>query len=250
MTRKEFEALLEEAFMAGYEDAESDLINESNNVKKEIDKHRDTSSAGEERSIDGFSKYDPNKIKTQNKKWLSNADPHHTNMTMDGSNDFYFVHRNKGANGKSSTPRGRIKVGDDDLLKERQNEKPKGSALKDHIKELKWLREEVFQEKLEEFQKEGIRKVIDAMKKEGSNKKAQNVVGKAFISSNSPTFNTKYKLDDPNTLPGINKVSKKHINNAIKYGTFHPYESYKAFKAFKKLKQDGILSDDFDKYTK
>lgn len=142
MERKEFEELLEAVYEEGYNQAELDLMNESNNVKKEIDKHRDTSSAGEDQGIDGFSKYDPNKIKTQNKKWLSNADPHHTNMTMDGSNDFYFVHRNKGANGKSSTPRGRIKVGDDDLLKERENEKPKGSALKDHIKELKWLREQ------------------------------------------------------------------------------------------------------------
>ena len=244
MTRDEFEALLEEAFMAGYEDAESDLINESNNVKKEIDKHRDTSSAGKERGIDGFSKYDPKKIKTKDAEWLNNADAHHTNMTMDGSNDFYFVRRNKGLNGKSSTPRGRIKVGGDDLLKERENEKPKGSALKDHIKELKWLREE----KLYDGAKEGIRRVLDGMKKQGCDNSTQRVVAKAFVSANSPTFNDKYKTNDPNALPGINKVSKKHINNALKYGVRHPYEFYKTMKAFKQLKKDGVLNDDIDKY--
>ena len=106
------------------------------------------------------------------------------------------------------------------------------------------------EEKLHPRAKEGIRKVIDGMKKEGSSKSAQRVVAKAFISANSPTFNEKYKTDNPNDLPGVNKVSKKHINNAIKYGVKHPYESYKAYKAFNKLKKEGVLSDDFDKYVK
>ena len=144
MTREEFEALLEEAFMAGYEDAydEIDVANESKNVKQKIDKYKDTSLTGKKRGIDGFTMYDPKKIKTQNKKWLNDADTHHTNQTMDGSNDFYFVHRNKGANGKSSTPRGRIKVGNDDELEYRMKRKLKGNALKDDIKELKSLRED------------------------------------------------------------------------------------------------------------
>ena len=155
MTRDEFESLLEEAFLAGYEDAMNEVFEESDNIEIEDYDVYDESSKNVRRQMDKLNSssdkdsyaiykngkadkegnYDPKAI-NKGLNWTRYTKDYNADKDKNGEykasqgggigSDSYEVDRRTGTE-KSSRPRGRIKV---------RNEYKNGTSRIERIKEL------------------------------------------------------------------------------------------------------------------